>query len=80
MKSYSKKNKILIDKKQNVWYNIGTTNESVGVNIMKVVILAKNGSVIINKIDEKTINLLNNLYAIGAFDIHETEVHYFLEN
>ena len=47
---------------------------------MKVVILAKNGSVIINKIDEKTINLLNNLYTIGAFDIHETEVHYFLEN
>ena len=47
---------------------------------MKVVILAKNGSVIINKIDEKTINLLNNLYAIGAFDIHETEVHCFLEN
>lgn len=47
---------------------------------MKVVILAKSGNIIIDKIDEKTINLLNNLYAIGALDIHETEVHYFLEN
>lgn len=47
---------------------------------MKAVILAKNGNIVINKIDEKTINFLNNLYAIGALDIHETEVHYFLEN
>ena len=47
---------------------------------MNAVILSTKGKIDIPNIKETEINLLNKLVEIGAINLNETEIHYFLEN
>lgn len=47
---------------------------------MNAVILSVKGKIDIPNIKESEINLLNKLVEIGAINLIDTEIHYFLEN